>query len=234
LIRGLSNKPSDSPNANTRLLRKIDRLLRRVCKKALRRGQAVRQFKDLRYRTLSSWSRTRRVVAKAEYLPQGARPRENPRFVVTSLAKQLFEARALYEDLYCAREEISRALRGSLLRAGGNGESHQEPAPAKAGEQQLDLFADRTSCATMRSNQLRLWLSSVASVLLQELRRVGLQGTEMARAQAGTIRTKLLKIGAQVVVSVQRVLVRLSSAYPYAALFARVRVHLEQGYVLRC
>ncbi len=193
---------------NARLLKRIDRLLERVRKKALRRGEPVRQFKELRYRTLSSWTRKRRVVAKAEYLLKG----KNPRFVVTSLSKQHVEARALYEDWYCARGEMENRIK----------------------EQQLDLFSDRTSCQTMRSNQLRLWLSSVAYVLLEELRRVGLRGTEMARAQAGSIRTKLLKIGAQVVVSVRRVLVRLSSAYPYAGLFAKVLAHLEQGYVLRC
>jgi hypothetical protein len=162
--------------------------------------QASRVFKDFRYQTLESWSRSRRVVGKAEYLDKG----ENPRFVVTSLSADKADARTLYEQTYCARGDMENRIK----------------------EQQLWLFADRTSCATMRANQLRLWFSSVAYTLMQALRRLGLKGTELARAQCNTIRLKLLKIGAQVRMTVRKIWVSLSESYPYQQLFSQVYENL--------
>ena len=162
--------------------------------------QAARVFKDFEYQTLESWSSSRRVVGKAEYLPKG----ENPRFVVTSLSRDEFDARTLYEQQYCARGEMENRIK----------------------EQQLFLFADRTSAATMRANQLRLWFSSVAYTLLSALRRLGLKGTELARARCDTIRLKLLKIGAQIKVTVRKVWVCLSESYPYRGVFAQVYENL--------
>lgn len=159
-------------------------------------GEAARVFKDFVYRTRKSWSRQRRVVGKAEHLAKGA----NPRFIVTSLTSEQWEAQRLYEKLYCARGEMENRIK----------------------EQQLCLFADRTSTHHLTSNQVRLWFSSVAYVLLNELRRLGLKDTELAQARCDTIRTKLLKIGAQVKVTVRRVWVHLASSYPYAALFAQI------------
>jgi hypothetical protein len=164
-------------------------------------GVAARRFRELRYRTLDSWSRERRVVGKAEQLPG----KENPRFVVTSLAPEEWEARALYEDLYCARGDMENRIK----------------------EQQLDMFADRTSTATMRANQLRLWLSSLAYVLMTQLRRLGLRGTELERAQAGTIRTRLLKVAAVIVISVRRVVIALSSVFPLQRVFAAALRNLQ-------
>src|SRR5213593_4919929 len=155
-----------------------------------------------------SWTRARRVVAKAEYLPGKA----NPRFVVTSLPVERWGAAALYEDLYCARGDMENRIK----------------------EQQLGLCADRTSTATMRGNQLRLWFSSVAYVLVETLRRVGLAGTALARAQVGTIRTRLLKLGALVTVSVRRVVIALSSVFPLQRLFAQALANLQRAYPLRC
>lgn len=171
-------------------------------------GRAARVFGELRYQTLESWSRQRRVVGKAEHLAKGA----NPRFVVTSLGQDEYEARTLYEKLYCARGEMENRIK----------------------EQQLALFADRTSTHYLKSNQLRLWLSSVAYLLMNELRRVGLAETEMAQAQCDTIRLKLLKIGAQIKVSVRRVLVRLASSYPFQDLFLIAYQRLRGMEPLRC
>jgi hypothetical protein len=161
-----------------------------------------RVFADLSYRTLDSWSRERRVVAKAEHLAKGA----NPRFVVTSLAAGDRAARPLYEEDYCGRGEMENRIK----------------------EQQLHLFADRTSAGTMRANQVRLYFSSVAYVLLEALRRLGLAGTGLARAQCQTIRSKLLKIGALVRVTVRKVWVKLSSGSPYAEIFRRVHANLAR------
>ncbi len=194
---------------NARLKRRIQRRLERARRKCLRTGKPRREYQDFCYRTLKTWSRRRRVIGKAEYLPQGP----NPRFIVTSLSKDECEARSLYEDLYCARGDMENRIK----------------------EQQLDLFADRTSTGTMRANQLRLWLSSMAYVLLSELRRVGLKGTELAMAQCGTIRTKLLKIGAVVLVSVRRIYLRMASGYPYADLLAKVLDNIRRAYApLHC
>lgn len=171
-------------------------------------GKAARRFGELRYQTLESWSRERRVVGKAEYLEKGA----NPRFVVTSLRQEDSDARSLSEDLYCARGEMENRIK----------------------EQQLELFADRTSTHFLKSNQLRLWMSGVAYLLMNELRRLGLAETEMAQAQCGTIRLKLLKIGAQIQVTVRRVVVRLASSYPFQELFLTIYRKLRGLEPLRC
>jgi hypothetical protein len=159
-------------------------------------GAATRVFKDFTYRTLDSWSRERRVVGKAEHLEKGA----NPRFVVTTLSAEAVPAATLYEKEYCARGEMENRIK----------------------EQQRCLFADRTSCHTMRANQLRLWFSSVAYTLLQALRRLGLADTPMAEAQCDTIRLKLLKIGAQIRVTVRKIWISLAEGYPYESLFRQV------------
>jgi len=163
-------------------------------------GQAARVFKEFTYQTRESWSRARRVIAKAEHLEKGA----NPRFVVTSLSPPAWEARALYEELYCARGEMENRIK-----------------------EQLWLFADRTSTAWLRSNQVRLYFSSVAYLLMEALRRLGLAGTELARAQCATLRLKLLKIGAQIRVTVRSVWISLAEGYAYAGLFAQVWAQLR-------
>ena len=170
-------------------------------------GKPARVFKDFQYRTLKTWSCTRRVVGKAEFLAKGA----NPRFVVTSLSPERLGAQALYEDFYWARGDMENRIK----------------------EQQLDLFADRTSTATMRAKQLRLYFPSVAYMLMQALRRLGLQGTQFARAQCTTIRLKLLKIGAQIHVTVRRVWIRMAGGYPYANVFAQIYANLQK-IPLRC
>jgi len=167
----------------------------------------ARVFKDFRYRTKKSWFCERRVVGKAEYLAKG----ENPRFIVTSIKSEQIEARALYEDFYCARGEMENRIK----------------------EQQLGLFADRTSTSWMRSNQLRLYFSSFAYILVHALRRLGLKGTELAKAQCATIRLKLFKIGAQIRVSVRKVWISFSESYPYFNLFQQVLLRLQQ-IPLRC
>jgi hypothetical protein len=164
-------------------------------------GRPARRFKDFWYSTIDTWTAERRVVGKAEMLPGKA----NPRYVVTSLSAEEWEAKALYEDLYCARGDMENRIK----------------------EQQLDLFADRTSTHWLHSNQLRLWMSSVAYLLVAALRRLGLTGTELDRAQAGTIRTRLLKIGALITVSVRRVRIALSESYPWQDLFLQVYQNLK-------
>ncbi|MCZ7638495.1 MAG: IS1380 family transposase [Verrucomicrobia bacterium] len=192
---------------NQRLERAIGKQMHEVEQEYQKTGRPQRQFVDLCYRTQKSWSRPRRVVAKAEYLQGGS----NPRFVVTSIAavggdhggdpeRPGMEGKALYEDVYCGRGDMENRIK----------------------EQQLCLFADRTSAATMRANQLRLYLSSMAYVLIQAIRRLGLQGTELARAQCSTIREKLLKIGAQVTVTVRNIWVAMSRAFPRQAIFDTV------------
>jgi hypothetical protein len=173
-------------------------------------GQPARIFAEFRYRTLETWSRERRVVAKAEHLAKGA----NPRFVVTSPSAEQRPAQPLYEDDYCARGEAENRIK----------------------EQQLHLFADRTSAHTMRANQIRLFFTSITYTLLNALRRLGLEGTEMAEAQCQTIRLKLLKIGALVQVTVRKVWVHLASGCPYAEVFRRVHANLSRfrPVVLRC
>jgi hypothetical protein len=163
--------------------------------------KAARVFKDFCYQTRESWTRERRVAAKAEHLDKG----ENPRFIVTSIGSERIDARTLYEELYCGRGEMENRIK----------------------EQQLWLFADRTSAGKMRANQLRLYFSSVAYLLMQALRRVGLKGTQMATAQCQTIRLKLLKIGAQVKVTARKVWISLAGGCPYAELFAQVCKNLQ-------
>ncbi len=169
-------------------------------------GQAARVFKEFSYQTRKSWSRARRVIAKAEHLEKGA----NPRFVVTSLDAETWAARPLYEDLYCARGEMENRIK-----------------------EQLMLFADRTSTAFLRSNQNRLYFSSVAYLLMEALRRLGLKETDLAQAQCSTIRLKLLKIGAVIRVTVRKVWVSMAGGYPYAQRWARIWARL-QLIPLRC
>ena len=152
-------------------------------------GRPARRFKDFLWTTRKSWNCRRRVVAKAEWTQGEA----NPRFVVTSLNPEAWSAQSLYEDLYCARGEMENRIK----------------------ECQLDLFADRTSAATMRANQLRLWFASMAYVLICALRRIGLANTRLARASCATIRLRLFKIGALVSISVRRIKLAMNSACPF-------------------
>jgi hypothetical protein len=172
----------------------------------------VRQFAGFQYRTRRSWSRARRVVGKAEVMAQG----DNPRFVVTNLPargwpgrkeRKRFGPRRLYEEVYCARGQMENVLK----------------------QQVLDLQADRLSTHHLASNQLRLWLAAFAYLLLERVRALGCRGTELARATVGTIRLRLLKVAAEVTVSVRRVLVRFSGAYPMQALFRHCQRQLLQG-----
>ncbi len=156
-------------------------------------GKPARVLCEFTYRTKKSWSQARRVIAKAEQI-EG---KENPRYLVTSLSKEAWSAQKLYEQLYCARGEMENRIK-----------------------EQLSLFADRLSTETLRANQLRLYFSSLAYALVEALRRLGLAGTESAEAQVDTIRLKLLKIAAQVRVTVRRIWVRYRSAYPWKNLFA--------------
>jgi hypothetical protein len=163
-------------------------------------GKRARVFTEFLYETVSgSWSRARRVVAKAEHLDG----KENPRFVVTTLSPQQWPAQKLYEELYCARGEMENRIK-----------------------EQLSLFATRVSAETMRANQLRLYLSSIAYMLVCGLRRLGLQGTEMARAQTARIRICLLKIGAQIRITARKIWLSIASGYPWQALFAQVHERL--------
>jgi len=164
-------------------------------------SQTERVYKDFRYRAQTWGPAKRRVVGKAEWTKEGA----NPRFVITNLTMEEYGAQALYEQVYCARGNMENRIK----------------------EQKLDLFADRTSTGTLRANQLRLWLSTLAYLLVNQLRRVGLAGTKLAQATCGTIRVRLFKIGAVVRVTVRRVWVSLSSAYPLAELFGLVARRLR-------
>lgn len=161
----------------------------------------ARVFKELRYRTLDSWSQERRVVAKAEHLEKGA----NPRFIVTSLPAATFDGRDLYEKIYCARGEMENRIK----------------------ECQLDMFADRTSASEMRANQIRLWFASLAYVLVDAVRRLALEGTKLARATCGTIRLQLLKLGAVVTRSVRRIRVAFATATPAKDVFAHAHARLR-------
>ena len=176
---------------NSRLIGEIEAELAAAAEQSRQTEKPARRFRDFTWQTRKSWSRERRVVAKAEWTGGEA----NPRFVVTSLAREAHEARHLYEKLYCARGEMENRIK----------------------ECQLDLYADRTSAQTMRANQLRLWFASMAYVLLCALRRIGLKHTQFARASCGTIRLKLLKIGALVRTSVRRIKLAMPAAFPYQA-----------------
>jgi len=188
---------------NARLQRALGGEMTQAREQFEQSGEATRIFRDFTYQTRKSWSCQRRVVGKAEHLAKGS----NPRFIVTSLSAESWPAAALYEQLYCARGEMENRIK----------------------EQQMCLFADRTSSHNLASNQLRLWFSSVAYILLNELRRLGLPGTELAHARCDTIRTKLLKIGAQIRVTVRRVWVHLASSYPYATLWTQIVGNLRAG-----
>ena len=179
---------------NPRLVREIAAELELARAVAEETGKAARCFKDFCYQTRDSWTCARRVVGKAEQLVGGSgETSPNPRFVVTSLSPDTWAPKPLYERLYCARGEMENRIK----------------------ECQLDLFADRTSASTMRANQLRLWFASMAYVLLAALRRIGLRTTRLAQATAGTIRRKLLKIGALVRLSARRVTVAMASGHPW-------------------
>jgi Transposase DDE domain group 1 len=175
---------------NKRLHGRLGRQMHEAQQQYEATGKAARVFTEFGYRTRKSWSRERRVVGKAEYIPGKA----NPRFVVTSLTT---EPQALYEKLYCARGEMENRIK-----------------------EQLCLFADRLSTETMRANQLRLYFSALAYTLLEALRRLGLKGTQWAQVQVDTLRLRLLKIAAQVKISARRVWLRYSEAYPWKPLFA--------------
>jgi hypothetical protein len=166
-------------------------------------GKAARVFKDFRYQTLDSWGRERRVVGKAEHTLLGS----NPRYVVTSLRNAAWDARALYEDLYCARGEAENRI----------------------GEQ-FELFADRASCETMAGNQLRLMYSAMAYVLMEALRRIALRHTPFANAAVHTIRLRLLKLGAQVRTSVRRIHFAMASGSPNQMEFEMAYVYLRRAY----
>lgn len=165
-------------------------------------GQPARRCKDFRWSTRDSWSRRRRVIGKAEWTQGEA----NPRFIVTSLKRAEVGARELYERIYCARGEAENRIK----------------------ECQLDLFAGRTSAATMRANQLRLWFASMAYVLLCALRRIGLAHTQFADATCATLRLRLLKIGAMVRTSVRRVAVAMASGFPAQTEFALAQIRLTR------
>ena len=185
---------------NARLRRIIGRAMHEAKQEHRRTGQAARVFAEFFYRTRKSWSRRRRVVAKCEQI-EG---KENPRYVVTSLGADVWPAQKLYEQLYCARGEMENRIK-----------------------EQLSLFSDRLSTETMRSNQLRLYFSALAYVLIHALRRIGLRGTEWATAQVETIRLKLLKIAAQVRVTARRIWIGYSGAYPWKDLFATAWANLR-------
>ena len=178
---------------NKRLTKIIGAELHQAQQQWTTTGQPARLFADFSYQTKTTWKRERRVVAKAEHIDG----KSNPRFVVTSLEATEFAAQALYEDLYCARGDMENRIK-----------------------EQFWLFADRVSAETMRANQYRLYLSVIAYILVSGLRRIGLQGTEFATAQVSTIRLKLLKIGAQIRVTVRRVWISLASSYPLQSAFA--------------
>jgi len=186
---------------NDRLIAMIAGELAQAEAKSRRTGKPARTFKEFRWTTRDSWSRERRVVAKAEFTEGEA----NPRFVVTSLTRAACKPKYLYEKLYCARGEMENRIK----------------------ECQLDLYADRTSTATMRANQLRLWFASMAYVLLCALRRIALPHTRFDNASCGTIRFKLLKIGALVSVSVRRIKIAMASGCPAAAVWGAAAVRLN-------
>src|SRR3989440_4885367 len=186
---------------NVRLTRTIGAELVEARDESQASGQPARRFKDFIWSTRNSWSRQRRVIAKAEWTKGEA----NPRFIVTSLTAADGDGRRLYEDVYCARGEMENRIK----------------------ECQIDLFADRTSTATMKANQLRLWFASMAYVLLDSLRRIALQATDLADATCGTIRRKLFKIGALVTVSVRRIKLAMASGCPYKTVFATAHRALD-------
>lgn len=192
---------------NDRLIAEIAGEMARAQARSQRSGKPARCFKSFMWQTRKSWRCKRRVVGKAEFTKDEA----NPRFVVTSLTRRQCKAKALYEQLYCARGDMENRIK----------------------ECQLDLYADRTSTATLRANQLRLWLSSMAYVLLCALRRIGLQQTALADATCGSIRLKLLKIGALVRISVRRIKIAMASGCPAAREWGEAAVRLNAAALAR-
>jgi hypothetical protein len=188
---------------NQRLVGEIAAELAAAQEESKATGRPARRFKEFQWATRDSWSCQRRVVAKAEWTKGAA----NPRFVVTSLGPEDAAPQPLYEEIYCARGDMENRIK----------------------ECQLDLFADRTSAATMRANQLRLWFASMAYVLLCALRRIALAHTQFAKATCGTIRLKLLKIGALVRSSVRRITFAMASGYPYQRDFALAHAQLTNA-----
>jgi uncharacterized protein (DUF927 family) len=189
---------------NQKLRRIIGQQMHEATQQWNRTGQPARVFTEFDYQTKRTkkggWDGARRVVAKAEHIDG----KENPRFVVTSLTSTHGAAQALYEELYCARGDMENRIK-----------------------EQFSLFADRVSAETMRANQMRLYLSAMAYILMSGLRRLGLQATELAQAQVATIRTKLLKIGAQIRVTVRKVWVSMASSYPWQNLYQQVWTNLR-------
>jgi len=189
---------------NQRLRRIIGQQMHEATVQWEQTGKAARVFSEFEYSTRKTskggWDRERRVVAKAEHIDG----KENPRFVVTSLTGERWAAQPLYETLYCERGDMENRIK-----------------------EQFSLFADRVSAETMRANQMRLYLSAAAYILVSGLRRVGLRGTELAQAQVSTIRTKLLKIGAQIRISVRKVWVSMASSYPWQGLYQQVWTNLR-------
>jgi len=185
---------------NERLEKRIDKALQKAHGRFAVTGRAARTFTEFYYRTRKSWSRRRRVVAKAEWLEKGS----NPRFVVTTLGPQEWHAQALYEQLYCERGEAENRIK-----------------------EQLSLFAGRVSAESMKANQLRVYFAGIAYVLMTGLRRLGLQGTKMARAQATTIRLRLLKIGARIRITARKVWLSMASSYPWQALYEQAYAQLR-------
>jgi hypothetical protein len=189
---------------NQRLRRIIGAQMHAATQQWQETGTAARVFSEFDYQAKKTkkggWDRERRVVAKAEHIDG----KENPRFVVTSLRSEAWAAQALYEELYCARGDMENRIK-----------------------EQFSLFADRVSSETMRANQMRLYLSAMAYILVSGLRRLGLPGTELAEAQVATIRTKLLKIGAQIRVTVRKVWVSMASSYPWQGLYRQVWANLR-------
>jgi hypothetical protein len=189
---------------NQRLRKIIGAQMHEAIKQWQQTGKPARVFSEFAYQTKKTkkggWDRVRRVAAKAEHIDG----KENPRFVVTSLRREEWAAQVLYEELYCARGDMENRIK-----------------------EQFSLFADRVSSETIRANQMRLYLSAMAYVLVSGLRRLGLKATELAQAQVSTIRTKLLKIGAQIRLTVRKVWVSMASSYPWQDLYQRVWTNLR-------
>ena len=185
---------------NKRLRRIIDAQMWQATRQWNETKQPARVFTEFEYETRKSWARARRVVAKAEHIDG----KENPRFVVTSLASEEWPGRKLYEEDYCGRGDMENRIK-----------------------EQFSLFADRVSAETMRANQMRLYLSAMAYVLMSGLRRIGLKATELAGAQISTIRRKVLKIGARIRVTVRKVWVSMASGYPWQGLYGKVWANLR-------
>jgi hypothetical protein len=188
---------------NARLQKEIAPKLAEAARLCAAQGKAARVFKDFRYATLDSWSRRRRVVGKAEHTLQGS----NPRFVVTSLPRSMWDARTLYEALYCARGEAENRI----------------------GEQ-FELFADRASSATLSANQLRLLFSAMAYVLIEALRPIALKHTPLADASVATIRLKLFKLAAQVRITTRRIHFAIASACPNQTEFQMAHLYLQRAF----